>query len=126
MVGEGWQVRVALLLSSDDAVLLARRSGRELWEVPEASLPPGEDPEVRVRTVAKEQLGLDLPWVELVWAEVRKAGEASTLVLHYSGEASDYPQPGEGWAEVRFFQVEHLPPLSEEDRQAIYRTLTGG
>ena len=122
----GWNVQVAVFVTSDDAVVLARRAGHEAWEVPVVTLTPGEAPEDAVRRVAREQLGVDVHWVELAWADARGGEQGPTLVLHYTAEASGYPRPAAGWEEARFFQVEHLPPLADELREVLYRTLTDG
>lgn len=122
---KGWQVAVALLLTSDDAVLLVRRAGDDVWSIPTAVLDPSQLPEERVRALAQAELGLEVPWVDLAWAQVRNEPEP-TLVLVYTSEAPDYPRPAAHIAEARFFQVEHLPPLSPADRDALYRAITGG
>ncbi len=119
-----WQVRVTLLLTSDDAALLVRRQGDEHWTLPAALLTPDQQPEDVARAIARDQLGLDVPWVDLAWAETRREGP--TLVLHYTADAPDYPQPAPDIAEARFFQVEHLPHLPEPERRALYRVITGG
>lgn len=123
-MSNAWDVYVDILLTSDGSVLLLRGEGTELWQVPAAPLSVGDDPLARAKEVAREFLGLDVEWVELAWAEARRVAGRPVLILHYRADAPGYPQPGPGVAEARFFQVEHLPPLPEPDRVALYTTLT--
>ncbi len=121
----GWQVYLDILITSDSSIVLLRREDESLWCLPGGWLVRAVAPTRVVAEFAQEQVGLSIEEVNLVWAEVRQ-GEKAVLVLHYQAEAPDYPSPGEGIAEARLFQVEHLPPLSDADREALFITLTGG
>ncbi len=122
-----WPVYVDILLTSDSSVVLVRDEGEEVrWRLPGAFLPAGVQPDAWAQQVAREQAGMDAEWLDLVWAEVRDEHGQPVLVLHYTAEATAYPEPGGHIAEARLFQAEHLPHLSDADRDALYRTLTGG
>ncbi len=121
-----WQVYVDVLISAEDSVVFLRREGEELWRVPGGPLTEVKAPEEVLKAYVQMQVNLSLEEVRLVWAEVRADKTGPLLVLHYEADAPDYPAPGPGVAEARFFQVEHLPPLPAPDRDALYMTLTGG
>lgn len=125
-----WRVHVTVTLTSDGSVILLRPHSQDNeerpWQLPSAPLPPGTRPAAWACQVAAAQVNLSPEWLDLVWAEVREGAEGPVLLLHYSGEAPDYPSPGSGVAETRFFQVEHLPHMEEATRGALYATLTGG
>ncbi len=121
-----WHVYVDVLITSEDAVVLLREEGKDAWRLPGGWLTEVIAPEEVVKRYAREQVNLPLEDVRLVWAEARIDEPVPVLVLHYEANAPDYPSPGAGVSEARFFQVEHLPPMSDADRDALYVTLTGG
>lgn len=120
-----WDVYLDVLITSDANVVLLRPEGEELWRLPGGFLTEFVAPSQHVRELAREQVGLSLEDVTLVWAEARREAERPVLMLHFQAEAPDYPAAGPGVAEVWIFQVEHLPPMSDADRSALYITLGG-
>lgn len=117
------------VVQGDSAVLLVRiqdpLDGRDEWRLPGDRLQHGEHPEICIRRVLKNSVGLDPEW--LVLAEVESIpGENWQLIFHYRCDAERLPVAGQDLREARFFQVEHLPRTAHGtwERDVIYRVIT--
>lgn len=121
---------VDVVVQDDGAVLLVRPrippDGAEGWRLPGDGLRFGEAPEACARRILKEQLSLEPEWVALAEVESSVDGAVWSLTFHFKCDADRRPAAGPAIAEVRFFQIEHLPPTAHgtREREVIFRVVT--
>lgn len=120
-----------VVVLSDSSVLLIRPAhppaGRPGWRLPGDALRHGEHPEKCAARILTEQLGLQVGALEL--AEIESVpGEMWHLFFHYKCEADRAPAAAAEIAEVRFFQLEHLPQTAHGtwERDVVHRVIVGG
>ena len=119
------------VVQTDSAVLLVQVANppdaSEGWRLPGDQLRHGEHPEVCIRRVLREQLGLEQERLEL--AEVESIpGQNWQLIFHYRCDVDRLPAPAPGIQDARFFQLEHLPSTAHGawEKDVIYKVITGG
>ncbi|OLC28730.1 MAG: hypothetical protein AUH31_08270 [Armatimonadetes bacterium 13_1_40CM_64_14] len=123
---------VDVVICDDSAVLLvrptAKREENAEWRLPGAALQYGEAPDAAARRVLRDHVGLDPESVPLADVESTLRDGVWTLTFHFRCDAERPPQPGQQIAEVRFFQVEHLPPTAHgtRERDIVFRVLSVG
>lgn len=123
------ELEVDVVVQDDSTVLLVRPQtppdGAEGWRLPGDALQFGEAPEGCARRVLKERLGLDPEGITLAEVESMVENGVWRLVFHFRCGADRRPTPSADLAEVRFFQLEHLPAMAggPRAREAIYRII---
>jgi ADP-ribose pyrophosphatase YjhB (NUDIX family) len=94
------------------------------WGIPGGFLSKGEQPEAALRREMREEIGIELANVELLFA--RTLPRERQIEIYFRATALGTPEPcsfeirSAGW-----FSVADLPPeLSEDQRRLIQRALT--
>jgi len=94
------------------------------WGIPGGFLSQGEQPEAALRRELREEIGIELADVEMLF--VRALSRPRQLEIYFRARAIGCPEPcsfeirSAGW-----FPVQDLPPeLSKDQRRLIERALT--
>jgi 8-oxo-dGTP diphosphatase len=111
---------VAAFVRDDTGRLLLARRAHEpdagLWDTPGGFLEEGEDPLDGLRRELLEETGLEIEPGDYLGAYVDSYGESGTAVLNLVFEASVLAgemAPADDVAELRWFDLESLPPTDE-------------
>jgi ADP-ribose pyrophosphatase YjhB (NUDIX family) len=85
------------------------------WFLPDDYLRRLEHPEDAALRILREQLGLELPSLDLRFIESFEGNEAWHLVFHFAGAVLDKsgPTPGANTAAMEWFNPSSLPARSE-------------
>ncbi len=114
-----------VVVLADSAVLLVKDADADRgWRLPGGLLHHGEHPKVGARRILREQVGVDLEFLEL--AEIESVpGATWHLYFHFRTDLDRRPEPGPSVGELRLFQLEHLPPTAHGtwERDVIYRVV---
>jgi ADP-ribose pyrophosphatase YjhB (NUDIX family) len=115
----------AMIFDDQDRILLLDHVFRPDggWGIPGGFLTRGEQPEAGLRRELKEEIGIEVADVEMLFA--RTLPGPRQIEIYFRARAVGEPQPcsfeirGLGW-----FGVDDLPPdLSKDQRQLIRRAL---
>lgn len=114
---------VGAILVRGSNVLLSRRARPPHageWDLPGGFLESGEHPEAGIVRELREETGLAARVARLVHVGVGRYHEDDTLNLVYLVEAEGDFLAGDDSAELRWFQLDKLPPLAfEHEREAL-------
>jgi ADP-ribose pyrophosphatase YjhB (NUDIX family) len=115
----------ALIFDEQDRILLLEHVFRPDggWGIPGGFLSKGEQPEAGLRRELREEIGIELADVEMLFA--RALSRPKQIEIYFRARAVGRPEPcsfeikSAGW-----FSLDNLPPeLSEDQRRLIQRAL---
>ena len=115
----------AIILDDDGRVLLLEHVFRpdSGWGLPGGFLNKGEQPETALRREMREEIGVDLEGVEMLFA--RTLPRPRQIEIYFKAKAIGNPQPCS--SEIRkaeWFTIDNLPAeLSKDQRRLIQRAL---
>lgn len=114
-------VSVVITNLGGDVLLLKHSYGPDVWALPGGGLKPGEDPLLAARREVREELGIELPAIELL-ATIEEVISRSPHTAHlFAATCDQRPKPdGREIIEARFFPSHSLPePLGRTTRTRI-------
>jgi ADP-ribose pyrophosphatase YjhB (NUDIX family) len=115
----------AIIFDDESRVLLLEHVFRPDggWGIPGGFLSQGEQPETALRREMREEIGIELEQVEILFA--RTLPRPRQIEIYFRARAVGTPQPCS--FEIRtagWFQIENLPAeLSKDQRRLIQRAL---
>jgi 8-oxo-dGTP diphosphatase len=115
----------AIIFDDESRVLLLEHVFRPDggWGIPGGFLSKGEQPETALRREMREEIGIELEQVEILFA--RTLPRPRQIEIYFRARAVGTPQPCS--FEIRtagWFQIENLPAeLSKDQRRLIQRAL---
>jgi 8-oxo-dGTP diphosphatase len=115
----------AIIFDDENRVLLLEHVFRPDggWGIPGGFLSKGEQPETALRREMREEIGIELDQVEILFA--RTLPRPRQIEIYFRARAVGTPQPCS--FEIRtagWFQIENLPAeLSKDQRRLIQRAL---
>jgi 8-oxo-dGTP diphosphatase len=118
----------AIIFDEDGRVLLLEHVFRpdSGWGLPGGFLNKGEQPETALRRELREEIGVELEQVEMLFA--RTLAGPRQIEIYFRARAIGIPQPCS--FEIRtaqWFTLDNLPAeLSQDQRRLIQRALSGG
>jgi 8-oxo-dGTP diphosphatase len=93
------------------------------WGIPGGFLSKGEQPEAALRREMREEIGIELEWVEMLFA--RTLDRPRQIEIYFTARAMGTPRPCS--FEIRtaeWFKIDNLPAdLSQDQRGLIQRAL---
>ena len=116
----------AIIFDDDGRVLLLEHVFRPDggWGIPGGFLSKGEQPETALRREMREEIGIELEQVEMLFA--RTLPRPRQIEIYFAARAIGTPQPCS--FEIRtaeWFKIDNLPAeLSQDQRRLIQRALT--
>ena len=116
----------AIIFDDDGRVLLLEHVFRADggWGIPGGFLSKGEQPETALRREMREEIGIELEQVEMLFA--RTLPRPRQIEIYFAARAIGTPQPCS--FEIRtaeWFKIDNLPAeLSQDQRRLIQRALT--
>jgi ADP-ribose pyrophosphatase YjhB (NUDIX family) len=111
-------VSVVITNLGGDVLLLKHSYGPDVWALPGGGLKPGEDPLLAARREVREELGIELPAIEL-FATMEEVISRSPHTAYLFAAICDQPDRRE-IIEARFFPSHSLPePLGRTTRTRI-------
>ena len=116
----------AIIFDDDGRVLLLEHVFRADggWGIPGGFLSKGEQPETALRREMREEIGIELEQVEMLFA--RTLLRPRQIEIYFAARAIGTPQPCS--FEIRtaeWFKIDNLPAeLSQDQRRLIQRALT--
>lgn len=115
-------VDVVIALPRDRVVLVRRKYPPPGWALPGGFVDEGEPLEAAAVREAKEETGLEVTLVELlyVYSDPRRDARRHTVSTVFLGRASGEPRAGDDAAEARAFGWSELPsPLAFDHREIL-------
>ena len=115
----------AMIFDDQDRILLLDHVFRPDggWGIPGGFLNKGEQPEVALRRELREEIGIEVENVEMLFA--RTLGQPRQIEIYFRATAIGRPEPCS--FEIRkagWFSIDDLPPeLSKDQRRLIQRAL---
>lgn len=114
------KVHASVVIRERGNVLLVREgkpSNRDQWNLPGGHVEPGEAVAAAAVREAKEEAGLGVFLTELigVYTGINRNGNQSVRFVFGAHAMAGEPTPGDDVLEVRWFPVEELSTLSDEE-----------
>ena len=119
---------LGIVLDGDGRVLLFRHTYRPFnpWGLPSGLLKPGESPGDAIVREIKEETGLDTRALEIIEVRGRSRPQRMDVWIRCVPPAGK-PRLSAEVDEIRFFELDQLPPLIAEQKEFLrrYRTDPG-